>query len=101
MAAIESVYLRVPLRQDLRGGAKPDERKCMAYNRKISLDPKQLNLIEEALRAEVSRLAPSLLGSAKPAAVENKQAVEEINELLGHLHNQKFWHRPKQPVPMG
>ncbi len=72
----------------------------MGYNRKFSLDPKQLELIEEALRAEVSRLAPSICRD-HTAADGSKRAVREINELLGHLHHQKFWHRPKQPVPMG
>ena len=72
----------------------------MGYNSKFSLNPKQLELIEGALRAEVSRLAETLQ-SGKPEAVESKGAVQELNELLGHLHHQKFWFRPKQPVPMG
>ena len=71
----------------------------MSYNDSICLDPKQLELIEDALRAEVSRLAPAL--TCDKSAVESKRAVVEINELLGHLHHQKFWFRPKAPVPMG
>jgi len=45
----------------------------MGYNPNIRLDPKQLNL----------------------------NAVREINDLLAHLHHQKWWYRPKAAVPLG
>lgn len=72
----------------------------MGYNPKFNLDPKQLGLIEQALRSEMSRLAwpPN---EDRPAADDNKGAIREINELLAHLHHQKFWFRPKTPVPLG
>lgn len=72
----------------------------MGYNPKFNLNPEQLELIETALRAELGRLA-----KPDPEAWKKKsrelQSVQRINELLGHLHNQKLWFNPKEHVPLG
>ena len=72
----------------------------MGYNPEFKIDPDQLELIENALRAEMGRLAkpsPTYLD----ANCEKSATAKEIRNLLGHLHNQKRWYRPKEPVPMG
>ena len=66
----------------------------MSYNPTFRLNPKQLSLIEDALRAEMSR-------TAHPDGEKSVQRAKEINELLAHLHHQKSWYQPKHPVPMG
>ncbi len=72
----------------------------MGYNPKFKLDPAQLEMIEDALREQVKSLVRSPGGVAHDGGCK-KQAVRRVNELLAHLHHQKYWYRPKQPVPMG
>jgi hypothetical protein len=72
----------------------------MAYNPEFQINPEQLEIIEEALRAEIGRLA-------KPCPVKwneknpEKENAKKIREVLGHLHNQKRWYNPKEVVPLG
>ena len=66
----------------------------MSYNPSFRLNPKQLDIIEDALRAEMSR-------STRPDCDRSVASAKEINELLAHLHHQKSWYKPKQPVPLG
>jgi hypothetical protein len=47
----------------------------MSYNKHFELDINDIALIEAALRA--------------------LPASKEVHELLGRLHNQKIWYRPK------
>ena len=72
----------------------------MGFNPHIRLNPEQMDVIEVALRSELSRLA-------RPANDDwtshspDTGAIRKINELLAHLHHQKVWHRPAEAVPMG
>lgn len=72
----------------------------MAYNPKFKLDPAQLELIENALRAQIHCFS-AWSDEVAEEREGKKEAVREISELLAHLHHQKFWYRPKQPVPLG
>ncbi len=72
----------------------------MGYNPKFNLDPAQLEMIEDALREQVKSLVRSPDEVVHDGGCK-KQAVRKVNELLAHLHHQKYWYRPKQPVPMG
>ena len=72
----------------------------MGYNPKFDLNPKQLEIIEDALRAERGRLARPFAENHNEAP-NARSAVRAITDLLAHLHHQKIWHRPKHPVPMG
>ena len=63
------------------------------YNKNFELSIKDLDLIEEALRA--SKLAKAQADAICAAATEK---VRDIHELLGRLHNQKQFYRPKQGV---
>jgi len=72
----------------------------MGYNPEFQINPDQLELIEEALRAEMGRLAkpcPEKWNKPDP----KQETAKKIRELLGHLHNQKRWYNPKDPVPLG
>ena len=53
----------------------------MKPNKKFELSVKDLELIEDALH----RLEPT----------------REVQELLGRLHNQKNWYRPKNAIYVG
>ena len=72
----------------------------MSYNPTFEINPDQLKLIENALRAEMTRMV-------KPHAdymnddCPKWESAKQIRELLGHLHNQKLWYRSKDSVPQG
>lgn len=72
-----------------------------AYNRKFDLTISDVDLIEEALRArgrELSRMRLALVAD-NPAHIEAIRVIEQDQrtgeELLGRLHDQKIFYRPK------
>ncbi len=74
------------------------------YNRNFQLSIEDVDLIEEALRArgrELCRMRRAL-GDENPADMESVRVVEEDQrkgeELLGRLHEQKVFYRPKTSV---
>ena len=77
------------------------------YNRQFDLSITDLNLIEEALRArgrELSRMRLAL-SEENPAHLESIRVIErdqrESEVLLGRLHDQKIFYRPKAAVYVG
>ena len=71
------------------------------YNRKFDLTINDVDLIEEALRArgrELSRMRLAL-SAENPAGIEAIRVIEQDQrtgeELLGRLHDQKVFYRPK------
>ncbi len=72
----------------------------MGYNPNIRLNPDQLELIEDALRAEIGRLAAPTTKNWNEVAPKH-EAAKELRELLGHIHNQKAWNQPEDTVPLG
>lgn len=68
----------------------------MKPNDKFKLTVRDIDLIELALQGKISRRAMSVM--LDPDSVYAKELQDEINEmrdLLGRLHNQKVWYRPK------
>ena len=72
----------------------------MGYNPNFRINPDQLEMIEDALRAEMGRLARST-ANGWDASCEHQPSARKINELLGHLHNQKRWYISDDNVPQG
>ena len=77
------------------------------YNRKFDLSVEDIDLIEEALRArgrELSRMRLALT-EENPAHLESIRVIEQDQrtgeELLGRLHDQKIFYRPKTSVYVG
>jgi len=75
-----------------------------SYNRNFQLSINDVDLIEEALRArgrELCRMRRALADD-NPADIEAIRVVEEDQrkgeELLGRLHDQKIFYRPKSAV---
>ena len=71
------------------------------YNRTFDLTIEDVDLIEEALRArgrELSRMRLSL-AQQDPADIEAIKVIDrdlrEGEELMGRLHNQKTFYRPR------
>lgn len=72
-----------------------------SYNRTFKLSINDVDLIEEALRArgrELCRMRRAL-SDENPADMESIRVIEEDQrvgeELLGRLHDQKIFYRPK------
>ena len=55
-------------------------------NTKFSLSVRDIDIIERALRTQLDTKIEQ----------NDEQAVREIRDVLGRIHNQKNWYRPKQ-----
>lgn len=77
------------------------------YNKTFNLTPNDIRLIEDCLSRKVSNLVQRkqtvIESTIQPP--ENIQSVKEydaeireIRDLLGRIHNQKIWYRPKDDV---
>lgn len=63
------------------------------YNRKFDLDLADVDVIETALRERVKSLSGVRM---EQASLDNARELRAIKELLGRLHNQKVFYRPKR-----
>ena len=71
----------------------------MKPNKKFELDVRDIEIIEQALRAKAGRRG---LAIAQGEVSEKlKEEMHEIQDLLGRLHDQKIWYRPKGFTPGG
>lgn len=77
------------------------------YNVDFQLSVEDMELIEDALRRSKSELASTMIeeGMPSPAECEKSQvadtSVRRIHDLLGRLHNQKVFYRPKNAPYVG
>ncbi|XDA97602.1 hypothetical protein AB1M95_16005 [Sulfitobacter sp. LCG007] len=78
------------------------------YNRMFELSINDVDRIEEALRARGRELCAMrrALSEGNPADIQSIQVIEADQrgneELLGRIHNQKIFYRPKaQPYVSG
>jgi hypothetical protein len=68
----------------------------MKPNDKFKLTVRDIELIELALQGKISRRAMSVaMDPDSVYAIELQEEINEIRDLLGRLHNQKVWYRPK------
>jgi len=64
-----------------------------AYNDKFELNLDEMDLIEDALRQQVQSLSASRSGATD---LGEERKLRDMKALLGRLHNQKVFYRPKQ-----
>ena len=64
-----------------------------AYNDKFELDLEEMDLIEDALRQQVKAL--SMKRDTTPD-LDQERKLRSMKTLLGRLHNQKVFYRPKR-----
>ena len=72
-------------------------------NTTFNLDIRDVELIENALNSIITKQSSTIINlagnrNAKPldkCPVEIKSQIAELRDLLGRLHNQKIWYRPK------
>ena len=73
-------------------------------NTSFDLDVRDVELIENALNSIITKQSSTIISSASnsntqptsgncPAEINNQ--IAELRDLLGKLHNQKIWYRPK------
>ena len=76
----------------------------MKPNKNFTLDVKDIELIENALNYQINRLAErrrthvesTIVPESKLEPVKQIDAeITQIRDLLGRIHNQKTWYRPK------
>jgi len=71
----------------------------MKPNKKFELTIRDIEIIEDALRAKAGRRGLAIAMGETSERV--KEEMHEIQELLGRLHNQKNWYRPKDKFVSG
>ena len=65
-------------------------------NKKFDLSIRDIEIIEQALRAKAGRRGLAIAnGETSP---QLKEELRELQELLGRIHEQKVWFRPKNKI---
>jgi len=68
-------------------------RELMKPNNNFELTVRDIEIIESALRAKAGRRGMAIVqGETSP---QLKAEMHELQELLGRIHNQKNWYKPK------
>lgn len=65
----------------------------MKPNTTFELNVRDIEIIEHALRAKAGRRGLAI--AQGETSEQLKQEMDEILELLGRIHDQKVWYRPK------
>ena len=74
------------------------------YNVNFELSVEDMELIEDALRQTKRELSSKLVENEAEEAEEIGEidtSVRQIHDLLGRLHNQKVFYRPRQETYIG
>ena len=71
----------------------------MKPNNNFELTVRDIEVIESALRAKAGRRGMAI--AEGNVSTQLHQEMIEIQDLLGKLHDQKVWFRPKGFVPGG
>lgn len=73
-----------------------------AYNVNFELSIDDIDLIETALRLSKKELSAQPAGTeAESDTAQRADKIRRINDLLGHLHNQKIFYRPRAGAYIG
>ena len=76
-------------------------------NTSFDLDVRDVELIENALNSIITKRSSTIINPAdnsntepteENCPVKIKGQISELRDLLGKLHNQKVWYRPKNRV---
>ncbi len=68
------------------------------YNEMFKLSVNDMDLIETALRRTQHALSQEQLVQSDEGKGDHVETIRQIRELLGRLHNQKIFYRPKDSV---
>ena len=73
--------------------------RLMKANKNFNLTIRDIEVIESALRAKAGRRGMAIAGG--DTSTQLHAEMIEIQELLGRIHHQKVWYKPKGFVPGG
>lgn len=65
------------------------------YNKNFELSIEDIDIIENALKNKMELLSKQKLVEDDSSVKEVENKIKDINDLLGRIHNQKIWYRPK------
>ncbi|RLK10462.1 hypothetical protein [Ruegeria conchae] len=68
------------------------------YNDLFELSVEDMELIEEAMRHAISARSVALVDEGNEDREARENFVRKAHELLGRLHDQKIFYRPKSGV---
>lgn len=71
------------------------------YNEMFELSVNDMELIETALRRAQEALWQDQLDDSDHRTGDREETRRQIQDLLGRLHNQKIFYRPKDGVYVG
>lgn len=71
------------------------------YNDMFELSVEDMDLIEQALRQAMTVYAAETVGETEGSQREREDTVRRMHDLLGRLHDQKIFYRPKSGVYVG
>lgn len=71
------------------------------YNDMFELSVEDIDLIEDSLRRALAALSHAVADETKTELLEREDALHRIQALLGRLHDQKIFYRPKSGVYVG
>jgi len=99
---------KITLRLHNAGAARAEEATDMpGYNSKFELSVEDMDLIEAALRQTKSELSARVLpeveqhDKTEDSIGEADETLRQIHDLLGRLHNQKVFYRPRRGAYIG
>ena len=71
----------------------------MKPNKALDIDVRELQIIEDALNKTLDEQLKKRSCSDNTAIhINAERSIKEIRALLGSLHNQKTWFRPKNKI---
>ena len=71
----------------------------MKPNLKFELSIEDIEIIESALRAKAGRRGMRIMQGEDVEQL--REEMKQLNDLLGRLHAQKNWYRPKDAIYVG
>lgn len=71
----------------------------MKPNTSFTLSVRDIEIIEQALRAKAGRRGIAI--ASGDVSEKFKEEMDEIQDLLGRIHHQKVWYRPKGEIYVG
>jgi len=71
----------------------------MKANKKFELSVRDIEVIEQALRAKAGRRGLAIAQGETSSKL--REEMLEIQNLLGRIHEQKIWFRPKNKTYVG
>jgi len=71
------------------------------HNEMFELSVDDMDVIETAMRSSIASLSQEILDETAETQTDREDTVRRIQELLGRLHDQKVFYRPRTGIYVG